>query len=90
MNHSKYIDLSKGNIHVLLFCGKFHLQNVHAHRSAVSWVITMLHFFRELSTWDLHAHKAFARHGHRITISNTTSISPDMVETEGFISKGIA
>lgn len=33
--------------------------------------------------------KALACHDHRIISSKTMSVSPDMVETEGFISKGI-
>lgn len=43
----------------------------------------------ELFTWDLHAHKALACHGHSLKISCSMSLSPEMVENEVFISKGI-
>lgn len=53
------------------------------------WLSPCLHFSVELFTWDLHAHKALACHGHRLNISYSMSLSPEMVENEGFISKGI-
>lgn len=70
-------------------CPAWPPQKFCAHSTATFLVSPMLALLHGTFTWDFHDHKALNCHGYRLNTSYAMSMSPEMIEVEGFVSKEI-